>query len=324
MSTTLIAQPAWNCETPDVMPVHATFAPADLSEAVRSRGLVGSLIRAYWGRVAVTYGLFNLENLLRLALPYVLSLAVADLAASSQVGLWKYVGAYLVHMLIGVSRRVYDTRAYTSIYTDLATWMVVDQRKRKVDVSRVAARSALSRDFVSFFERDMLEVLWALYSVIGALVLLGAQDAMLVALCLLLLVPAAILNTIFGRWTFRLNRLLNDQVEREVAVIASERPCGIRKHYGLLAQLRIRLSNAEAANFGLMEFCVVTLLACSLARCCSVAGGDIARLFGIFPYVVMFAQGLDSVPLVVQQVGRLRDIARRMQDEVRDSSPATF
>ncbi|HEV3023237.1 MAG TPA: ABC transporter six-transmembrane domain-containing protein, partial [Pirellulales bacterium] len=288
---------------------------AKLRDVVGRFGLLGGLARIYWLKFAFTYALFNLENLLRPSQPYMLSLAIKGLMTSSFAALWPYVAIYLAQTFVGVCRRAYDTRVFTGIYTDLATWLVIDQRKRRVEVSRVAARSALSRDFVAFFETDVTDVLWSLYSVVGALVVLGTQDLGLAAFCCALLVPAACFNWAYGRRAAKLNRRLNDQIEHEVDVIARERAGGIRRHFGLMAQWRIRLSNAEAANFGAGELCVAALLAASLVRCCTVACGDASRVLALFPYVVMFTVGLDCVPLIVQRIGRLRDIAQRIRKE---------
>lgn len=121
-----------------------------------------------------------LENLLRLAQPYVLGWAIDDLLRGSYLGLLALVIQHLSHLVIGICRQVYDIRAFTSIYTDLATRLVLGHRRGGVAVSCVAARSALSREFVSFFERDVPVVVFAVYSVVGSLVMLGLYDGLLV------------------------------------------------------------------------------------------------------------------------------------------------
>ena len=149
-----------------------------------------TLFRTYRWRILFTYGLFNLENLLELARPLVLGLAVNDLLRFSYFGLLLFVAQHLSHMLVGTVRRMYDTRTFTGIYTDLATGLVLEQRGRNVEVSQVAARSALSREFVDFYERDIPIMVQTLYTVLGALVMLGLYDRMLVIFCLAVVVPA--------------------------------------------------------------------------------------------------------------------------------------
>jgi hypothetical protein len=271
------------------------------------------VFRIYRWRILLTYGLFNLENLLRLSYPFVLGLAINGLLHSSYLGLILFIVLHLSHLLIGALRRMYDTRAFTSIYTDLATQLVLEQRGREVETSRVAARSALSRVFVDFFERDVPSVVRALYSVVGALVMLCVYDWMLLPFCLALVIPTYLVNSAFGRKTLLFNRLLNDQFEQEVEVIGRSQPQEVHEHYSRLARWRVKLSDWVAINFSLMELFVLGLMAAALVRFCTVPGVSAGDIFAVFRYLTLFTMGLDSVPMVVQQISRLRDVGRRMR-----------
>ena len=114
-----------------------------------------AIFAANRSKLLLTYFLFNLENLLRLSQPFVLGLAINDLLHESSFGLLLFVGQHLTHLLVSSARQMYDTRVFTGIYTNLATKLVVDQRGREIGLSRVAARSSLSREFVEFFENHV-------------------------------------------------------------------------------------------------------------------------------------------------------------------------
>ena len=114
-------------------------APAPTPTAVPT---LRSLFGLHRRRMLVTYALFNVENVLRLAQPLVLGLAINGLLVQSYAGLWLLVAQHLSHMLISSFRRMYDTRVFTEIYSELAGRLIADQRGQRIDVSRVAARSA--------------------------------------------------------------------------------------------------------------------------------------------------------------------------------------
>jgi ABC-type multidrug transport system fused ATPase/permease subunit len=273
-----------------------------------------ALFRVYHLRILFTYALFNLENLLRMAKFYCLGWAINDLLRSSHVGLIILVAQHVGHLLCSSLRRTYDAQTFTGIYADLATRLVHDQRARGVEISRVAARSALSRVFVDFYERDVPLVVEAIYSVAGALLCLFLYDWVLLPLCLALVVPAFLVNVVYSQKTLYFNGRLNNELEREVEVIDRWRATEVRDHYRLVARWRTKLANWEALNFGLMEVFVLGLIVVALARYCtgaSVAPGDVSAVFG---YVMTFIMGLDSVPMLVQRVSLLRDIGRRVQE----------
>jgi hypothetical protein len=224
-----------------------------------------------------------------------------------------FIGQHLSHLAIGTFRQMYDTRAFTAIYTDLATRLVAEQRGQGIEISRVAARSAMSRSYVEFFEQYVPLVIRSLFSIGGALVMLAVYDPVLVLYCLGLIVPAFWLNVHYSRKTLALSGKLHDEFEREVEVIEHGQEPPVREHYQNVASWRVRLSDAEAVNFSLMEFFILGVMVLSLIRFCTgehpPPAGDI---FAVFRYVLMFIMGLDTVPRLVQQVSALRDIGGRM------------
>jgi hypothetical protein len=279
--------------------------------AAGPRPLAG-LFQAHWRRITLTYALFNVENLLHLAQPLVLGLAINGLLQSSYAGLGLLAAQHVAHLFVGTARRLYDTRVFTSIYTDLAAGFVARQREAGADVSAVAARSALAHELVDFFERDVPLVFASAYAVAGALVMLVLYDGLLPVFCLLTLVPLVVLNHRLARDSHGAAARLNDQLEREVGVIDDGRADAVRDHYRALARWQVRLSDLAALNFTAMEFFVLGLIAAALARYCSLPGVAAGDIYAVFAYVLTFVGGLDNVPLVTQQLARLHDIGRRV------------
>jgi hypothetical protein len=281
----------------------------------------GALFRAYRGRILFTYALINGENVTRLAQPYLLGLAIDDLLKSSWRGLGFFTLQQAIYTAAGVARRMYDARGFTGIYAEVAGRLVRQQRGRGVPVSSVAARSALSRQLVDFFERDLPIALQGLYSVGGALIMLALSEAALVPFCLVLLLPTSLLSYTYGRKTLTLNARLHDELEREVGVIDRNRVREVRGHYRRVARWEIRLADCESLNFGLMQICVLGLMVAALVRSC-LPGADAGHIAAVFGYLTMFVLGLINVPLLVEQFNRLRDIGRRVRSRPSDDPTA--
>jgi hypothetical protein len=284
----------------------------DRAESGPASWTLRSTFRVYRWRLLVTYALFNVENVAAVATPWALGCAIDGLLRSSSGGLVIFAAQQLLFLMLGTVRRTYDARVFAAIYSDLATRLVQEQRGRKVEVSRIAARSALSREVVSFFEKDVPFALQALYATAGGLVMLVFHDAMLLPLGLILMVPVCLVSRIYGRKTYFLNGRLNDELEREVDMIREESSLSIRAHFDRVGGWHIRLANWEALNFGLLDLCTVGLLGGTLARSCLSGPTDPARILMIFGYVQIFSSGLLSMPMLVRQLSRLRDICRRL------------
>lgn len=67
------------------------------------------LFRANWRPLTLTYTLFNVENLLNLARPFVLGVAINGLIRSEYGGVALLVGQHLARLFVGTVRQMYDT-----------------------------------------------------------------------------------------------------------------------------------------------------------------------------------------------------------------------
>lgn len=298
-------------------PVTSTDADPRDNPAVAEAAEVSlrNVFAAHRWRILLTYLLFCIESSLRLAQPLVIGLAINDLLQGSYRGMWWFLGQHLAHLTTGTLRQMYDTRTFSQIYTGLASDLVLRQRQLGVPTSSIVARSTMSREFVDFFERHVPMAMQSVFSIAGALAILAWYDWLLVPVCLGLLFPAAILNRYYGRRTLFHSRRLHDQFEREVDLLAEGRDYQVQRHYATLARCRVSLSDCEAVNFALMELFVMAVIAGSLIHYCLNAAVQPGDVFAVFRYVLMFVMGLDSLPLMVAQFSRLRDIGRRMQPD---------
>ena len=224
------------------------------------------------------------------------------------------MGQYCGHLIVSLARRVYDARAFNGIYTDIVTETVNRQRRRGANVSRISARSALSRAYAEFYQQHLPIILQAAYSVCGSLLILGLYDRCLIALCLSLVVPLVLLSRMYHRRTMPLNAGLHDELEREVEVIETGSTDDVHGHFARVARWRIELTDSEARNFVVMEGFVLVLIVVSLDRSCRMGDAKAGDIFAIFRYVIMFVTGLDAIPFMIQQVSRLQDIGRRLRE----------
>jgi ABC-type multidrug transport system fused ATPase/permease subunit len=271
-------------------------------------------------QLLITYLLFSLEMVGMLVRPFFLGMAINDLIRGSYTGLIYLCAAHLVYMIVGTVRHMYDTRTYTAIYTSLVT-KILSRKFHNKEISKLSAHSNLAKEFVSFLESDLVYVLEAVYNVIGALVMLSIYNTNLVWLCMIILIPVALLSSYYGKKMEQLNKHRNDELENQVEIISKGDHKAIFKHYNNLRRWQIKISNQEAYNFGLMEILVMLVIGISLLITTQwgyskvVLAGD---LIGIYSYILKFVSGLDTVPYLVERLANLKDITKRIELQADD------
>lgn len=271
-------------------------------------------------RLVLTYILFSIEMLGNLLRPFFLGLAVNDLTKGSYEGLILLSAVHFGWLIIGMIRHRLDTRTYTAIYTSLVTKFLA-RRYTKSDVSKLSAHSTLAREFVDFLEFDLAYVVEAFYSIIGSLLLLFIYDNSVVLICLGILLPVTAFSYFYGKKMKKLNELKNDELEKQVDIIATGNNRLIHQHYNNLRKWNVRISDQEAWNFGIMEIMVMVVIGLSLLITNKSAGGvEAGSLIGIYSYIQRFVSGLDTIPYTVQRLSSLNDITRRIELQEEDLS----
>jgi ABC-type multidrug transport system fused ATPase/permease subunit len=284
--------------------------------AMSSSAPLPRVLREFRGRLFFTYALFGIEMLASLLRPFFLGRAIDGLLAHSYVGLIELSVAHLSYVVIGTVRHRYDTRTFSAVYTSFVTQLLA-RSTANANVSRQSAHSTLARQIVDFLEYDFNYVVEAAYNIFGSLVLLFVYNRTVVGICLAVLVPVVLMGRRYGRRAMRLNYEQHDELERQVDIISGRDATAIAEHYRRLRDWQVRLSDQEAWNFGATELLVLVAITASLivsTESASAAGAaaQVGSIVGIYNYILKFATGLETIPYMVQRIGALRDIVRRM------------
>ncbi len=257
--------------------------------------------------------LVGLENLLMLIYPVFGGWAINAVIDGNVWQAMLYGLVVLLMWLVGATRRIADTRTFTRIYTEIAVPVVLEQRQREVPHSAVTARVALSREFVSFFEEHLPIAATSLVWIFGACIMLlglefwvGVLAVGILALFLWLLPRfAAISENLY----FRLNNCL----ERDNHFIQKGNERQLYQHYGVVARLRVLISNREASGYLCIGIAMSILFGFAFVHMTLKGFGNAGHIYSVSTYLWMFAMSLDDVPRLVEQYSNLKDISQRVE-----------
>lgn len=264
-------------------------------------------------KLTLTYVLVVVEQVFELLYPFTIGIAINGLLDGESTHIIPFVGIWAAHAAVGVFRQMYDTRVYTGIYAELASTVVAEQRARDLPPSTIVARSTLSREFVDFAETQVPAILSGVLALVGSFAMLLFYDELSAIYCAVLLVPLIAINWWYTRRSYGLNVELNNQQEREVTVLTERDHTAVRRHYGLLRKWEVKLSDAEAWNWGILEIFVIVLSVFVFFRTASLPGVEAGTIYAIISYLRTYVESLDEVPNTIQQITRLVDIARRIR-----------
>ncbi len=274
------------------------------------------LLKRFAGRFALTLGLVVLEAAGWILFPLVIGRAIDSVLADSTRGLYEFAVLGIVTMGIAVLRRLVDSRAYARIYVTLGEEMAASAAGSST--STRTARLGMLREIVEFFENSLPELINAVLGLVGTVLILAALNVPVFLGCLVIAVATVVLYALTGRLTMRYNRGLNDEHERQVDAVDSGDPGRLATHLRAMMRWNIRLSDLEAANFGINWVFMIALLVFAVSAA-TTETAEYGAVFAIVMYVFQFVESMLMLPFFYQQWLRLREISGRLAAE----NPAT-
>ena len=129
--------------------------------------------------------------------------------------------------------------------------------------------------------------------------------------CLAAAAATVVLYALTGRLTTRYNQGLNDEHERQVDIVDSGDPGRLGEHLRAMMRWNTRLSDLEAANFGINWVFMVALLVFAVGAAVQ-ATAEYGTIFALVMYVFQFMESMMMLPFFYQQWLRLREISGRL------------
>ena len=267
------------------------------------------LLKRFAGRLALTMSLVVLEAAGWILFPLFIGRAIDSVLADSTRGLYEFGALAIATMLIAIIRRLVDSRAYARIYVGLGEEMVGADEES--DTSTRTARLGMLREVVEFFENSLPALVNSLIGLAGTVLILWLLNVPVFLGCLVVAVATVTLYALTGRLTTRYNEGFNDQYERQVDAVQSGEPGRLGEHLRAMMRWNIRLSDLEAANFGINWVFMTGLLVFAVAAAAEQTV-EYGAVFAIVMYVFQFVESMLGVPLYYQQWLRLREISGRL------------
>ena len=254
--------------------------------------------------------LIILEGVLSLLFPLFIGYAI-DGAMND-----RYIGAFglgmlgLVALVVGVGRRVFDSRFYASIYEEVGVKVISDHAEH--DVSKKSARLGMMKELIEFLEFSLPELIQSILSLVGVIAIISILQPPVFWLIILTSILVLFIYWISSARTIRYNKEVNDEQEKQVEVLRNNNETDVKYHLANMMRWNIKLSDMEALNFSLAWLILMTFLVVSIVV--SVEGGlvEYGALFSLIMYVFQYIENVISLPFFYQNWLRLKEIPSRL------------
>jgi len=273
------------------------------------------LFRRYRPAILFTWVLVVAEAVLFLLYPLLMGLSIDDLLKGEHRGLIVLSGLTLLSLLVGAGRRFYDTRIYSQIYATISPERVEKEKQRNTSVSKITARANLMTEFVEFLENAFPEIIGSVIALAGTLILIFVLNTQIFIGCLAVTLLIGLLYALTSKKTWLLNSGFNNELERQVAVIAGDDRKLIALHFQKVARWNIRLSDLETVNFSISWLLLAGMLVFAIPVAIQSGTSAHGAILTMMMYVFNYIESVIALPLFYQQMIRLREISHRLEQD---------
>ncbi len=269
-----------------------------------------TLLRAFRGKVVLTWVMILLETTLMALVPLFIGFAIDDLLGEEIRGFAFLTALMVALVLVAVIRRIYDTRVYGTIRVELGFAQV--ERSPALPVSALNARVGMGRELVDFLEHTLPEAMAAVVQLFISLTVLYVFSPVLAAAAGAAFMSIALLYGLFHGRFYRLNAALNGQAERQVCVLEGRNGRSVRSHLLRLRRFDVALSDTEAVLYGIVFVCLLGLILFNLWYAALFLVITVGTVFSIISYSWEFVESSLALPMTLQSLSRLAEISRRL------------
>ncbi|MEM9843612.1 MAG: ABC transporter six-transmembrane domain-containing protein [Pseudomonadota bacterium] len=273
---------------------------------------LGTLVRVFWRKILVTWGLTFLEIGLFAFVPLIIGISIDGLIADDYTGFFGLIAMLAVLLAVAIVRRIIDTRAYGTMRVELGRTFAARASGQPTTV--VNARVDMGRELVDFLEVKVPEAITAFVQVVVSIGILLSFHSVLALSTLVAAGATILIYAVFAKRFFRINRDLNSQAEQQVRALESLEMAKISTHFLGLRRHEVRMSDTESVVYGLIFFVLLSMLSFNVWFSATQSGGTAGEIFSIVSYSFELIQATVMLPFVLQAWTRLHEITGRLNE----------
>lgn len=269
------------------------------------------LIKQYKWRFLLTLILILAEAGIMLLFPLFIGNTIDGVINNRLVVVFQLGILGLVLLIVGVGRRVFDSRFYGKIYE--VTAIKVIQKMNKNQSSIKTARLNMMREFFEFLENTLPELVNNIIGLLGIVFILFSLNIKVFYLSLLATLFIFMVYWLTSKKTIDYNEASNDEMEHQVTVLEKNNQNELKKHLKKVVKWNIKLSDLESFNFSISWMIALVFLTISIIISVNDGVLQYGALFALIMYVFQYIENVLSLPLFYQNWLRLKEIINRVK-----------
>jgi ABC-type multidrug transport system fused ATPase/permease subunit len=278
--------------------------------------------------VVLALGLVIIENVAWILEPTVfgnvidafVDKSLAPTSAEFLTPLLIWIGVFLVNSGVGAVRRMVDPRIYLRIYTQMAVDIARKCIARNQSISKTAARADLIREYITFFQYRLPEIIEQSIAIGGALIAMAFFDLRIAVACAIALIPLGYGTASFSKRIQRIQESLHDTREAAYDTFSTKDLAHIEGYYSTLAANETAIARLTGFSFGILRVILLAIFLVVLYISIDLDNFSTGNIFSIVAYIWTFIGSTEYVPELMESWASLKELNARLAADGAEAS----
>jgi ABC-type multidrug transport system fused ATPase/permease subunit len=225
--------------------------------------------------------------------------------------IWIFV--FVLNSGTGAFRRSIDPKIFLKIFTEIATEISKQGKANNISISKIAARAELSREYITFFQYRVPEIIEQFIAIIGAVIALMFFDWRIACACFFIGLPLSIMTKVYNKKVMILQKGLHDNREEAYNIYSTNDPEKVREYYLSQSLTERKIANWGAINFGVMRLFLLLIFLVVLYISIDLDNFTTGNIYSIIAYLWTFVSSSEYLPELLESWTSLKDISFRLK-----------
>jgi ABC-type multidrug transport system fused ATPase/permease subunit len=205
-----------------------------------------------------TYTLLVFEFTCQSITPWLLGKAIDSLLQKQNEMFFLYTLCCITGLIVGTSRRIYDTKVFTGILRDTSIDVTKDMFERDVEPSKIPVRIDRLTRFTEFFEYNLPQYVKSFVQIIVSSIVLFSNIHHFIWIIALIMSVSLLCSYHASQKSGNILKQLQTQDEIKQTSIINKRPLEeINESFFKIQKFHVNKSNIDALNWSVYDICCI-------------------------------------------------------------------
>lgn len=239
---------------------------------------------------------------------------IAPTAAAFILPLSLWISIFLLNSGVGAFRRSFEPRIYLPLFSRMAMSVAKEGFSNNHSVSKTAGRAELVREYISFFQYRIPELLDQAISIGGAIIALAFFDYRIAAACLTIVGPLVVITKRYAKKIEEGQQALHD-IREETFEVFSTRDLGkIEEYYSRMSRAETGIARWTGRNFGIVRLFLLGIFLVVLYIAIDLDDFTTGNIYSIVAYLWAFVSSTEYLPELLESSTSLKELNRRLRE----------